>query len=57
MQQTVTAERPTKEEIEEVIKKLPRRKASGPDELTAEVLQAAGEIGVEMTEKLIGNIW
>ena len=48
---------PSKEEIQKIIKDLARGKATGPDQISAEVLQAGGQTALEMTHSLISHIW
>ena len=48
---------PTANEIVNSLRKLKRKKACGPDQITAELLQGAGSVGEQMTVKLIQRIW
>jgi len=48
---------PTKELIKEIIHTLPRNKATGPDQMCIEMLQAAGPVGLDMTAALLTRIW
>ena len=48
---------PTANEIVNSLRKLKKKKACGPDQITAELLQGAGTIGESMTVRLIRRIW
>src|SRR5688572_32027954 len=45
------------EEIETVIKELPKGKACGSDNIAAELLQSMGKKGMEITSRLINKIY
>src|SRR5688572_6825753 len=45
------------EEIETVIKELPKGKACGSDNIAAELLQSMGERGMEVVSRLINKIY
>ena len=48
---------PTENEIVNSLRSLKRKKACGPDQITAELLQGAGPIGESVTVKLLQRIW
>jgi hypothetical protein len=48
---------PTREEVNEAITSTLKRKATGPDGISIELLLGAGEVGVEMTTALIQKMW
>ena len=45
------------EEIETVIKELPKRKACGTDSIAAELLKSMGEKAIEIKSRLINKIY
>ncbi|KAG1687293.1 LINE-1 reverse transcriptase [Nymphon striatum] len=47
----------TEEEVEETIKMLPRRKATGVDEIPAEFLQSCGPHGIKVITAIINKIY
>ena len=48
---------PSRKEVAKIVKALARNKATGPDNISAEALQAGGETAVNMTHALITHIW
>lgn len=47
----------TEEEIQEVIKKLPKRKACGADGIPAQLLQSQGPEGIRNIKNIINKIY
>ena len=48
---------PMKDEVRVAIKNLGKQKAPGIDQISAEIIQASGEAGVEIMHKLCCSIW
>jgi len=48
---------PTREEVKEMLKRLPSDKAAGPDGITNRILQASGEQGIDMIYLYMLIIW
>ena len=46
-----------KGEVRQVIKLMKTNKATGPDEISAEMIQSLGELGVDIMTKLINKIY
>src|SRR5215469_11643863 len=46
-----------REEVEQAIRDLKKKKAPGADQITAEMLQASGEAGVSLMKILCERIW
>jgi hypothetical protein len=46
-----------KDEIRKGINKLQNNKATGPDEIMAEILKATGEKGLDIVHGICTNIW
>ena len=47
----------SREEVETVIKELPKGKSCGSDDIAEELLQSMGERGIESITRLINNIY
>lgn len=45
------------EEVVYVMRKLKHNKASGPDQISADILQATGNVGIEVMRQLCNKIW
>ena len=48
---------PETERIHRIIQEMPKKKAPGPDGITAELITAGGQPAKEMTDRLIKNMW